>query len=156
MDPYRPPSEEAQAGPIDAGAARKPIRVWLLQAICVLQLGRTVFELQDEFRVVGTLQAFDPIGLAVTLFWCAVVVPLVFALQRAIPRSDVVAPVLACIWWLNTLNLRVQEWLALPVPRTADAEAAGAIIAELFMLWLAASLIFHRKTRGYLKGVRVD
>ncbi len=152
MDPYKPPSEAADVASGERTAPRKPIRVSVLQALCAVQLIRTVFAVMDEFRAFGGLAEADGIWLVWNLAWFVGVIALVLALQRLLPRPQVVAPVLAGLWWANTVMLRVQEGSFVGAS-SSNGGAAGAIIAELVMLWLAASLVFHRKTRAYLGGV---
>lgn len=160
MDPYQPPAEPPQSFESDKSGtlpAGKPIRIWLLQLACVLQFVRTVVNLVGELLTGGGLRdTADAIWLGQAVFWTGFLVALVLAVQRVLPRPGVVAPILAGIWWVHGVYLHLQEWAAVSPPRTANAVEFGGIMAEVTMLWLTASLIYHRKTRAYLSGAAVS
>jgi len=154
VNPYEPPAEPAAIGQPPAEregpAAHKPIRVWLLQGTCVLQLGRTVVQVATEFGAGGNLRnTAEAVWFTEAVFWSLVLLALTLALQRLIPRPSVGAPTLAVIWRLHGIVMYIQDW-GLPAPGRVDAVALGRILGEAILLWLTASLMLHRKTRVYL------
>jgi len=143
--------------------AKKPWRLWILQAIVALQVvvagvrwiplakaaGKHLLELAGLWWLV---QMLWPVALAVVLM---------LAIERVFRRSDIVAPVAGGIWWAWGLYGVISALGAPPPPDLkhlmyedvpVQSEIAALVVVQGFLLWLAGSLLWHRKTRAYLAG----
>lgn len=123
----------------------------VLQALSSLHLLFVLAFLFSAFRAGPPLSFFFfayriilPVALAAALL------ALVLSLQRLLPRSHVVAPVTAAIWWLLTATMSL---LTLPSATPTDGAGPrylGTALGLTFALWLAVSTLIHKRTRAYL------
>jgi hypothetical protein len=143
--------------------ARKPWRLWALEAIVSLQLLAAVVRGIPAVTAAGK-RLLAPPGLwwlLETLFGVVVAILLVLGVERVFRRSDIVARVAGALWWLNGLDVAIRS---IGQPPDADlkrfmfddvpaaSEIAGLVVVHGLLLWLAGSLFWHRRTRDYLSG----
>jgi len=143
--------------------ARKPWRLWALEAIVSLQLIAAVVRGVPAVTAAGR-RLFEVPGLwwlLETLFSVVVAILLVLGIERVFRRSNVVAPVAGALLWLSGVDVAIRSIGAAPAPDLrrfmfddvpAASEIAGLVVVHGLLLWLAGSLFWHRRTRGYLSG----
>jgi hypothetical protein len=143
--------------------AKKPWRLWILQAIATLQVVLTVVRGIPLARAAGK-HLLELAGLwwfLQMVFPVTVAVVLVLAIERVIRRSDVVAPVAGGLWWAYGLYGAINALGAPPPPDLkhvmfedvpVQSEIAALVVIHGVLLFLAGSLLWHRKSRAYLAG----
>jgi hypothetical protein len=153
----------AMTDPDPARPARKPWRLWVLEAIVSLQLLAAVVRGVPAVAAAGR-RLLAPPGLwwlLETLFSVVVTILLVLGIERVFRRSDVVAPAAGAFWWLNGVDGAIRSIGAPPDPDLkrflyegvpAASEIAALVVVHGLLLWLAGSLLWHRATRRYLAG----
>ncbi|NUP12760.1 MAG: hypothetical protein HOW73_42510 [Polyangiaceae bacterium] len=105
-----------------------------------------------DLRSTGLQDLVDVIWFGESLLAILLLLALIASLQRLGPNPPVLAPVLGAAWWAHGVYRMFHDRLQSPEPFTVDAVFTGAILAQLLMLWLAVSLILHRKTRSFLNA----
>lgn len=162
-NPYAAPSRSAD---VEAGAgvqpASKPLRIWILQVLLALHLAGAI-AITATLLLSSEVRALPPsalvFGFIRPMLVIAVVATLIVALQRLGPKPQIVAPVLALLWWLLSLT----SHLALEVPSEPDAPRslkfddglslslwATGIVLHAGLLWFVVSIWRHHPTRAYL------
>jgi hypothetical protein len=141
----------------------KPRRLWILQLIALAQLAfalmrltRGLAALRDQpFRLEGLWWLFGSLGALVCL------TVLILATARRLPRAETVAPLVGLACWVQGIVGAVRSLTGPPPPDVAPylfsgvsltSEIVGLILVHGFMLWLVGSLLWHGRTRAFLRS----
>lgn len=141
---------------------RKPLRLWALQAIATLQIAAAVVRGIPAVKAIRA-HLFQAAGLwwmLQTLLVVATCIVLVLGLERAFRRSDLVAPAAGFVWWSCGLIGAIRS-LGEPPPSDLKglmfenvdpaSEIAALVIVHGLLFWLVGSMVWHRKSRAYLR-----
>ena len=128
----------------------KPKRIWVFQALLVLQLSAAVLKIALLVWVVIEVSAPAPFPVSLLLS-ALLAAALLLALQRLVPRPSVVAPALAVLWALHAAYGMVAAIGALP-----NILIVPWLAPKVVVLLLAGFAFFPRCTRAYLAGKPIN
>jgi hypothetical protein len=158
-NPYAPPSSanretQTNSAAVAAILTKKPVRVWVLQILCALELVGLLGITLASLRAIPPNylhKQFLP-DLVRFVFGVVLLVSTIVALQRRLfARPDVVAPLAAGTLFLaHLVNV-----LLLDAKRLFTSLEQGLTSFMMFaaFLWLVGSLVLHRETRSYLRAI---